>query len=93
MSEEKEILILISKHLDQMSKELKDINIRMDRIEGKTDDIHHYVPFVSWLETVGQNLSQRFRWIKGYNDPPVLISKNTPLIMDENKNESDSDDS
>ena len=32
MSEEKEILIIISKQLDQMFQELKDINIRMDRI-------------------------------------------------------------
>jgi GTP:adenosylcobinamide-phosphate guanylyltransferase len=84
MSEEKEILLLISKQLDCVSQELKHLNVRMDRLEGKTDDMHHYVPFVSWLETVGQNLSQNFRWLKDYRSPPVLTVTNDTLIMDEN---------
>jgi hypothetical protein len=83
MSEEKELLILISSKLDMMSLEIKDLRTRIDSIEGKADDIHHFVPFVEWLETVGQNLSQKFRWLKGYKDPPVLNDKNTPLITNE----------
>jgi len=88
MSDEKELLILISRKLDIMSLEIKDINIRMDRLEGKTDDIHHFLPFVEWLETVGQNLSQKFRWLKGHKSPPVLGNINTPLITNENRESS-----
>ena len=72
MSEDKEILILISKQLDKMSNELKELNIRMDRLEGKTNDLHHYIPFVGWLEEVGCNLSQRFKWLHNYKPAPVL---------------------
>ena len=75
MSDQKELLILISKQLDKMSHELKDLNERMDRLEGKTDDLHHYIPFVGWLEEVGQNISHRFRWLQGYKAPPVLLIK------------------
>lgn len=46
MSDEKELLILISRKLDTISKSVQELNERVDRLEGKTDDIHHYVPFV-----------------------------------------------
>ena len=74
MPDEKELLILISIKLDNMSHELKVLNNRMDRIEGQTNDLHHYIPFVGWLEEVGQNLSSKFRWLKGYKAPPILLT-------------------
>ena len=79
MTDEKELLILISKQLDKMSGELKELNIRIDRLEGKTNDLHHYIPFVGWLEEVGQNLSQRFRWLHGYKASPLLECKTNNL--------------
>ena len=36
---------------------MNDLKTRIDRLEGKTDDIHHYIPFVNWLEVVAQNVS------------------------------------
>lgn len=73
MSEEKELLILISKKLDSISRSVQELNERVDRLEGKTDDIHHYVPFVGWLEEVGRDVSRRFKWLKGHQEPPRLI--------------------
>jgi hypothetical protein len=73
MSEEKELLILISQKLDTISKSVQELNNRVDRLEGKTDDIHHYVPFVGWLEEVGRDVSKRFRWLKGHREPPKLL--------------------
>ena len=80
MSDEKELLILISKQLDKMSYELKCLNDRIDRIEGKTNDVHYYIPFVGWLEEVGQNVSKKFRWLKGYKPPPTLLIHNNSDI-------------
>ena len=70
MSDEKDLLILITKQLDNITTTINDLNIRIDRLEGKTDDIHQYIPFVNWLEVVAQNVSQRFKWIRGHTDPP-----------------------
>ena len=80
MSEQKEILIFISKQLDKISDELKELNTRMDRLEGKTDDLHDYIPFVGWLEEVGQNLSKRFKWLHGYKPCPVLLHNSDKMI-------------
>lgn len=73
MSEEKELLILISQKLDTISKSVQELNNRVDNLECKTDDIHHYVPFVGWLEEVGRDVSKRFRWLKGHREPPKLL--------------------
>jgi hypothetical protein len=73
MSDEKELLILISRKLDTISKSVQELNERVDRLEGKTDDIHHYVPFVGWLEEVGRDVSRRFSWLKGHREPPKLL--------------------
>lgn len=73
MSNEKELLVLISKKLDSISESVQELNKRVDRLEGKTDDIHHYVPFVGWLEEVGRDVSRRFRWLKGHREPPKLL--------------------
>jgi hypothetical protein len=77
MSDEKELLVLICKKLDTISKSVQELNDRVDRLEGKTDDIHHYIPFVGWLEEVGRDVSQRFRWLRGYREPPQLIMDST----------------
>lgn len=74
MSEEKELLLLISKKLDTISKSVDELNERVERLEGKTDDIHHYVPFVEWIEEVGRDVSRRFSWLKGYREPPNLLT-------------------
>jgi hypothetical protein len=78
MSEEKEFLILILKKLDNVSKSIQELNERVDRLEGKTDDLHNYIPFVGWLEAVGRDLSGRFTWLRGHHNPPTLIS-NKPV--------------
>jgi hypothetical protein len=83
--DEIELLSLISKQLDKMSNELKNISERIDSLEGKTDDLHHYVPFVGWLEEVGQNVSNRFRWLRGYRAPPVLLTHNVTLEEESSK--------
>ena len=61
----------------------------MDRLEGKTDDIHHYVPFVGWLEEVGRDVSRRFRWLKGHREPPKLITNSTDSVSDNSEEESE----
>lgn len=93
MSEEKELLILISNKIDKMSLEIKDINTRMDRLEGKVDDMHRFTPFVEWLEKVGKNLSKKFRWLKGHKDPPELTSRanHTPALLTHATSDSESD--
>lgn len=82
MSDEKELLVLISRKLDTISKSVQELNERVDRLEGKTDDIHHYVPFVGWLEEVGRDVSRRFRWLKGHKEPPKLITNSTDSVSD-----------
>jgi hypothetical protein len=83
MSEEKELLILITNKLDIMSCDLKILNQRMDNLEGKTNDIHHYIPFVSWLEEVGHSVSKQFKWIHGYSAQPVLLTQPVLITHDE----------
>ena len=72
--EDENILLVISKQLDDISKSMKDLNTRIDRLEGKTDDIHQYVPFVGWLEGVGQVVSKRWLWLRGVPEVPRIIS-------------------
>jgi hypothetical protein len=75
MSEEKELLLLISQKLDILSVAVNDLNDRVDRLEGKTDDIHQYVPFVGWLEEVGRDINKRFLWLRGHREPPRLTQQ------------------
>ena len=89
MSDEKELLILISRKLDTISKSVQELNERVDRLEGKTDDIHHYVPFVGWLEEVGRDVRRRFRWLKGHREPPKLITNSTDSVSDNSEEESE----
>lgn len=44
-------------NLQSIQKQLSDLDKRLERLEGKTDDIHHYVPFVGWLERQGRRLA------------------------------------
>jgi hypothetical protein len=82
MSEQKELFTLISQKLDEISYSVKELNDRMDRLEGKTDDIHHYIPFVGWLEEVGRDISNRFLWLKGHRHPPLLLDNDLELEVD-----------
>lgn len=66
------LLVKIIDRLDEMSSSLTELNNRVDRLEGKTDDIHKYVPFVGWLEGVGQTVSKKWLWLKGVPDVPRL---------------------
>jgi hypothetical protein len=82
MQDEKEMFIIISKQLNNMSQELKNINERLNRLECKTDDIHNYVPFVGWLQEVGQDISYRFKWLKNYKvQPELLIDITQPELL------------
>ena len=73
MTTNNELLFLIIKKLDIISEDVSVLKNKVDILEGKTSDIHQYIPFVSWLEEVGRNVSQRFRWLKGYKAPPILL--------------------
>ena len=57
MEPKEKILETISNQLDIISKSLDNLNERVYRLEGKTNDIHKYVPFVGWLEGTAVTLS------------------------------------
>lgn len=71
---QEKLLLKIVDRLDSISSSMVDLNNRMDRLEGKTDDIHKYVPFVGWLEGVGQTMSKKWIWLKSVPDVPRLRS-------------------
>ena len=73
MTTNNELLFLIIKKLDIISEDVSVLKNKVDILEGKTSDIHQYIPFVSWLEEVGRNVSQRFKWLKWYKDQPLFI--------------------
>lgn len=77
MTEEKEneLLLKIIDHLDDISKSVVDLNNRMDSLEGKTDDMHKFTPFISWLEEVGHTVSKRWMWLKGVPEVPRRLIK------------------
>jgi hypothetical protein len=77
--EEKKGLEKISSQLDMISKSLVELNMRVDRLEGKTNDIHQYVPFVGWLEGVGSTLC-KWSFFTGIEEPPKVQSN---LIKDD----------
>jgi hypothetical protein len=67
-----ELLLKIIDRLDEISSSVNDLTIRIDRLEGKTDDIHRFTPFVGWLETVGHKMSKQLYWLRGVPDVPQL---------------------
>ena len=73
MTTNNELLQLIIKKLDIISEDVALLKDKVDVLEGKTSDMHKYVPFVEWLEEVGRNVSKRFKWLKGYKEPPRLL--------------------
>jgi len=73
--EDEKILFAISKQLDGISKSIKNLNDRIDRLECKTDDIHQYVPFVGWLEGVGKVMSKKWLWLSGVPDVPLITEE------------------
>lgn len=75
MSENKEILLKICRELNDISKSVVELNQRIDRLEGKTDDIHQYVPFVKWLEDVGHSLSDKWLWLPGVPNKSIEHKK------------------
>lgn len=72
---ENELLLKICNQLDAISKSVDDLNSRMNILEGKTDDIHKFTPFVGWLETVGHTVSKKWFWLRGVPDVPQLKDK------------------
>jgi hypothetical protein len=80
---EKDFCIILEK-LDKIISDIEKLNHRVNNLEEKTNDLHHYVPFVGWLEEVGQNISQRFNWLTNYRAPPFLIDINS----DDSENDS-----
>ena len=72
---QEKLLLKIIDRLDEMSSSLNELNTRVNRLEGKTDDIHRFTPFVGWLETVGQTVSKKWFWLKGVPDAPQITNK------------------
>jgi hypothetical protein len=64
MSSDK-ILLSILEKLEKMEKSIIDIDSRLSLIDGKTQDIHKFIPFVEWLQDVGMDLSRRFKFLAG----------------------------
>ena len=52
----------------------------MERLEGKTDDIHESVPFVRWLQDVGVAVSHRLTWLGVSEAPRLQIATDSPLV-------------
>jgi hypothetical protein len=83
--EEEKMLKIIINQLDVISKSMVNLNDRIDRLEGKTNDIHQYVPFVGWLEGVGKVMSKRLMWLRGVPELPRLTvsdDENSCTIVD-----------
>ena len=68
---------IICGHLDEITKGLKNLNERMEILEGKTDEIHESVPFVRWLEDVGRAVSYRLTWLGVSKAPAKRITCDT----------------
>jgi hypothetical protein len=83
---DQEILLNILSKLENMSNNLEQkidiLSSRIDQIEGKTNDIHQYVPFVGWLEGVGHVVSKKWSWLKGIPDVPLLTVNEENNDMD-----------
>jgi len=47
----------MEKKLDQILEKLSQLEERIERIEKDVKDVHHYVPFVGWLETQGKRIA------------------------------------
>jgi hypothetical protein len=70
-SKDDEKLLIIINQLDRISKHLTELNERVDRLEGKTNDIHQHVPFVNWLASVGQVMSNKLTWLQNIETLPL----------------------
>ena len=42
--------------LNLILEKLDSIESRLEKLEGKTDDIHRFTPFVGWLENQGRKI-------------------------------------
>jgi hypothetical protein len=71
---DKEILTTISSQLKEISINIECLNQRIDKLEGKTNDMHQYIPFVGWLENVGASLSNSWL-LKNVKKQPILREK------------------
>ena len=74
-TKEEQLLLKICRQLDKMEESLNELNTRVNRIEGKTDDIHEFTPFVRWLEGVGRHVSKKWLWLRGVPGVPSLTSE------------------
>jgi len=48
--------------LDLILNKIDDIDSRLKKIENQSNDIHQFVPFVSWLDQQAKNLSSHLEW-------------------------------
>lgn len=69
---------LICKKLDEINGHILELQNRMDRLEGKTNDIHRYVPFVGWLENIGHKIKNKIPFIK--NEEMPMLQNDDKLI-------------
>lgn len=65
--------------IDLIIEKLTEIDERVKRLEGKTNDMHKFVPFVGWLESVGKKITF-MNWIKGSKDLPQLLDSKEKIF-------------
>jgi len=58
------LLLEIQEHLIVLSKGVENLNSRMEKLEGKTDDMHSLVPFGRWLEGFSRSCASKLYWTK-----------------------------
>ena len=63
--------------LDMILNKIQDIDLRLKKIESQTTDIHHYVPFVGWLDEKAKTISLHLDWITTslVNNVKMIVNK------------------
>lgn len=78
---------LILKGLNNVTQDLKKINERLDRLEGKTDEIHSLVPFGQWFEGFSRGLARKISWFGGNSTPELIENDNEYIENDSEYND------
>ena len=66
--------------LDLILNKIIEIDERLRKIETQTGEIHHYVPFVGWLDEQVKKFSQI---LTNINDNVLTNQKTTNIILKE----------